>query len=149
MAIRSQCCKDMSCPLCNYRSKTCQVILWHLTNSLFPSSPHLMVLISIDSPSLNQLLNWGLQNGHFLILLYIYGTEIFFSPLSFLLRILRASPVLRGKKSTCSAREHGLGQEDPLGEGMAAHSSILTWRIPWTEELGGLWSIGLQRVGHN
>ena len=51
-----------------------------------------MVLISIDSPSLNQLLHWGLQNGHFLILLYIYGTEIFL-PLSFLLRILRASPV--------------------------------------------------------
>ena len=35
-----------------------------------------------------------------------------------------------------------------VGGGMAAHSSILAWRIPWTEELGGLWSIGLQRVGH-
>ena len=32
---------------------------------------------------------------------------------------------------------------------MATHSSILAWRIPWTEELGGLQSIGLQRVGHN
>ena len=42
-----------------------------------------------------------------------------------------------------------LGQEDPLEKGMAAHSSILAWRIPWTEEPGGLQSMGLQRVGHN
>ena len=41
-----------------------------------------------------------------------------------------------------------LGQEDPLEEGMAAHSSLLARRIPWTEESGGLWSIGLQRVEH-
>ena len=42
-----------------------------------------------------------------------------------------------------------LGWEDPLEEGMATHSSILAWRIPWTEEPGGLQSIGLQRVGHD
>ena len=42
-----------------------------------------------------------------------------------------------------------LGQEDPLEKGMATHSSILTWRITWTEEPGGLQSIGLQRVGHD
>ena len=42
-----------------------------------------------------------------------------------------------------------LGQEDPLEEGMATHSSILAWSIPWTEEPGGLQSIGLQRVGHD
>ena len=42
-----------------------------------------------------------------------------------------------------------MGQEDSLEEGMATHSSILAWRIPWTEEPGGLQSIGLQRVGHN
>ena len=39
-----------------------------------------------------------------------------------------------------------LGQEDPLEEGMATHSSILAWRTPCTEEPGGLQSIGLQRV---
>ena len=39
--------------------------------------------------------------------------------------------------------------EDPLEEGMATHSSILAWRIPWTEEPGGLLSKGLQRVGHD
>ena len=38
-----------------------------------------------------------------------------------------------------------LGGEDPLEEGMATHSSILGWRIPWTEEPGGLQSMGLQR----
>ena len=42
-----------------------------------------------------------------------------------------------------------LGQEDPLEEEMATHASILAWRIPWTEESGGLQSRGLQRVGHN
>ena len=42
-----------------------------------------------------------------------------------------------------------LGQEEPLEKGMAAHSSILAWRIPWTEEPGGLQSMGSERVGHN
>ena len=42
-----------------------------------------------------------------------------------------------------------LGWEDPLEEGMATHSSILVWKIPWTEEPGGLQSTGLQRVGHD
>ena len=42
-----------------------------------------------------------------------------------------------------------LDWEDPLGEGMTTHSSILDWRIPWTEEPGGLQSIGSYRVGHN
>ena len=42
-----------------------------------------------------------------------------------------------------------LGQEDPLEEGMATHTSILAWRIPWTGEPGGLQSMESQRVGHN
>ena len=42
-----------------------------------------------------------------------------------------------------------LGQEDPLEEGMATHSSILAWRIPWTEEPGGLQSIRSHRVEHD
>ena len=42
-----------------------------------------------------------------------------------------------------------LGWEDPLEEGMATHSSILAWRIPWSEEPGTLQSIGSQRVGHD
>ena len=42
-----------------------------------------------------------------------------------------------------------LGGEDPVAEGMATHSSILAWGIPWTEELGGLQSNASQRVGHD
>ena len=42
-----------------------------------------------------------------------------------------------------------LGWEDLLKEGMATHSSILAWRIPWTEEPGGLQSVEVQRVRHN
>ena len=41
------------------------------------------------------------------------------------------------------------GQEDPLEEGVAAHSSVLAWRTPWTEEPGGLRSMGSQRVRHD
>ena len=42
-----------------------------------------------------------------------------------------------------------LGQEDPLDKGIAIHSSLHAWRIPWTEEPGGLQFMGSQRVGHN
>ena len=46
-------------------------------------------------------------------------------------------------------RVRSLCQEDPLEKEMTTHSSILSWRIPWTEEPGRLQSMGLQRVGHN
>ena len=42
-----------------------------------------------------------------------------------------------------------LGWEDPLEKGMATHSSILAWRIPWTEKPGGLRFIGSHRIGHD
>ena len=59
-----------------------------------------------------------------------------------------------GKEPTCQWRRCKrprvfLGQENPLEEGTAAHSGILIWKIPWTEEPGGLQSIVLQRVGHD
>ena len=59
---------------------------------------------------------------------------------------------LRGKESTCPCRRHSfpsMDWEDPVEKEMAAHSSILAWEIPRTEESGGLQSIGSQRVGHN
>ena len=46
-------------------------------------------------------------------------------------------------------RVRSLGQEDPLEEEVATHSSILAWKIPWTEEPDGLQSIELQGVRHN
>ena len=57
-----------------------------------------------------------------------------------------------GKESSCNVGGISLiflGWVDPLEEGMAIHSSILAWRIPWKEEPGGLQSMGLQRVGHD
>ena len=59
------------------------------------------------------------------------------------------------KEPTCQCRRpkghriQSLGQEDPLEEGMATHSSILAWIIPWTEEPGGLQSMGSQRARHH
>ena len=46
-------------------------------------------------------------------------------------------------------RVRSLGWEDPLEKEMATHSSTLAWKIPWTEEPGRLWSMGLQRVRHD
>ena len=58
-----------------------------------------------------------------------------------------------GKELTCQCKrhkKHGFSPwEDPLEEKMATHSSVLAWRIPWTEEPGRLWSIGSQRVSHD
>ena len=66
--------------------------------------------------------------------------------------ILGASLVAQTVKSLSAMWEtwvRSLGGEDPLEKEMAAHSSTLAWRIPWTEEPGGLWSMGSQRVRHN
>ena len=56
-----------------------------------------------------------------------------------------------GKESSAmqDTRVRSLGLEDPLDKGMATHSSILAWTIPWTEKTGGLQSMGPQKVGHN
>ena len=66
--------------------------------------------------------------------------------------ILRASLVAQTVENLPAMQETGvraLGQEDPLEKGMATHSNILAWRIPWTEEPSVLWSMGSQRVGHD
>ena len=64
----------------------------------------------------------------------------------------QASLVAQRLKRLPAMREtwaRSLGREGPLEKEMATHSSILAWRIPWTEEPGGLQSTGLQRVGHD
>ena len=55
-------------------------------------------------------------------------------------------PVMQETQEMCV---QSLRLEDPLEKGMATHSSILAWRIPWTEEAGGLQSMRSQRVRHN
>ena len=65
---------------------------------------------------------------------------------------LLASLVIQMVKNSPAVQEtwvQFLGQEHPLKKRMATHSSILAWRIPWTEEPGGLQSMGTQRVRHN
>ena len=61
-------------------------------------------------------------------------------------------PVAQTVKNLPAMKKTGvgsLGQKDPLEKGMAIHSSIVAWRIPWTEEPGGPQSMGSQRVGHD
>ena len=69
-----------------------------------------------------------------------------------LLSVERVSLGVQMVKSSPAMQETwvwSLGQEDPLEEEMATHSSIFAWRIPWTEETGSLQSMGSQRVGHD
>ena len=98
------------------------------------------------------------------ILLFIKGTPK--QPVIYFSLLLQLSPLLCGKilsnkraslvaqrvKRLPAMQETGvrsLGREDPLEKEMATHSSILAWRIPWTEEADGLQSTGSQRVGHD
>ena len=65
---------------------------------------------------------------------------------------LRASLVAQAVKNLPAVQEtrvRSLAREDPLEKEMATHSSILSWKISWTEEPGGLQSMGSQRVGHD
>ena len=65
---------------------------------------------------------------------------------------MQASLVTQMLKSLPSLQEtwvQSLGQKDPLEKEMATHSSVLTWKISWMEEHGGLQSMGLKRVRHN
>ena len=73
-------------------------------------------------------------------------------PLQELCVEIRASLVAQSVKNLPAVQEiqvRSLGWEDPLEKEMATHSSVLAWKISWTEEPGGLQSMGSQRVGHD
>ena len=57
--------------------------------------------------------------------------------------------VVKNPPASAGDAVRSLGWEDPLEREMATRSSVLAWRIPWTEEPGGLQSVGLQRVRHD
>ena len=76
-------------------------------------------------------------------ILYIYVNNIHINRASLVAQTVQNLPAMQ------ETRIQSLGQGDPLEKGMATHSSILLWRIPWTEEPGRLQSMGLQRFGHN
>ena len=78
----------------------------------------------------------------FLLVLYL-GTELLELIIILVAQRLKRLPAMQ------ETWVQFLGQEDPLEKEMATHSSILAWRIPWTEEPGGLQSMGSQRVGHD
>ena len=60
-----------------------------------------------------------------------------------------AAQMVENPPAMQETRVPSLGRKDPLEKGMASHSSTVTWRIPWTEEPGGLQSVGSQRVGRD
>ena len=83
------------------------------------------------------------------VLNFYDGQFIFSLPM---LLVLRTSLVAQMVKRLSTMQETwvcSLGWEDPLEKEMATHSSILAWRIPWTEESGSIQSMGLQRVGND
>ena len=83
---------------------------------------------------------------------YQESKEKFFKPLpptSCFGGVSLVAQMVKNLPTMQKTRVQSLGQEDPLEEGMATHSSILAWRIPWTEESGRLQSMGSQRAGYN
>ena len=71
------------------------------------------------------------------------GYPLQYSWASFMAQVVKSPPAMQ------ESWVLSLGWEDPLEEVLTIHSSILAWRLPWTEEPGGLQSIGSQRVGHD
>ena len=67
----------------------------------------------------------------------------------FILLEFPGSSVVKNPPAKHNTQVQSLGWDDPLEKEMATHSSILAWKIPRTEEPGGLQSMGLQRVGHD
>ena len=65
------------------------------------------------------------------------------------LQVFPGGSVVKNSPAMQERRIRYLGWEDPLEEEMVTHSSIFAWRIPWTEEPGGLQSMDSQRVGHD
>ena len=76
-------------------------------------------------------------------LFYIYTDRVVCTWASLVAQMVKDLPAMH------ETWVRSLGQEDPLEKGMATCSSILAWRIPGTEEPGGLQSMGLQRIGHD
>ena len=101
----------------------------------------LLVMVYVNLPVTSCAVYWRLWSLPFIWL--------FFTPVT--LASLVAQRLKHLPASACNTETwvRSLGQEDPLEKETATHSSTLAWRIPWTEEPGGLQSTGSQRVGHD
>ena len=74
---------------------------------------------------------------------FVIKTTMVYNGASFVAQMVKNLPAMQ------ETRVRSLGQEDPLEKGMATHCNILAWRIPWTEEPGGIQFMGSQRDGHD
>ena len=80
------------------------------------------------------------MNDHLMVHAYIYELGVSWDSL--------VTQMVKNLPAMWKTQVQSLGQEDPLEKGMAPHSDILAWRIPWAEEPGGLQSMGPPRVRH-
>ena len=108
--------------------------------------------VSLESNYKTNLIVWYLSIYLYVIYRYIWDIYIYIPYISRYIYIyIWASPVAQMVKNVHEMQETwiwSLGWDDPLEKGMETHSNFLAWRIPWTEDPGGLQSVGLQRVGH-
>ena len=81
--------------------------------------------------------------------IFIHFSPLCFTSLRELTSVNPAAQMVKNLPAMWETWVRFLGWEDPLEKGRATHSSILAYRIPWTEEPGGLQSMGLERVGHD
>ena len=87
-------------------------------------------------------------NSEISVILILPGSTFLFSvALSLLVSLV--GQIIKNLPAMQETQVQFLGQEDPLEKGMATHSSILAWKIPWTEEPGGLQCMRSQRVRHS
>ena len=111
---------------------------------------HPIAYVSLQSPNLdfdneNSLKEQNFKNE---FLNWFWGFLNWLCNLIIVLRLVAISLVSQTVKNLPAMQETQV-QKDPLEKGMATHSSILAWKIPWTEEPDGLQSMGLQRGGHD
>ena len=139
----------------------CKSVLIGLPNSSLTSFKYVFhIEVKSDlAPLLNSQNyqhDWGVSGAFFLLLCLVSSVPVILrhlqcSELDMYVLASGLSQWIRGKESACIAGDMGsipgLGRSP--GGGCGSPSSILAWRIPWTEKLGGLKSIGSQRVGHN
>ena len=124
---------------CCYGGYFLSVILQKLPNFLELSSTHFFWLLSKLSEITLNIPRWSIDYGYF----HYFITFSYYLWASLITQSVKKFPIMQ------KTRLPSLDWEDPLEKGMATHSSIFAWRIPWAEEPGGLQSMGLQRVGLN
>ena len=109
-------------------------------------------LQSMGSWRVGQWLNWTCNFKGKVSKFFLFLYHNFYSNLNYFAVTKKDFAIAQMVKNLPAVQEtwvQSLGQEDSLEKGMATHSSILAWRIPWTEEPGGLQSLGSHRVGHH